>query len=420
MRTINDNEKTWLIASSNVDRLWDIWQALNPNAYIIDKIASQQEANFFIEANTHITANTDLKPFYDSSNTNFWDSARVKYGTPFGYAYPETQPWLYSDNGAYQTAVRNQVTAEYGANVINEFFANIAPAAAKPAEPSPLTTAPKHAVNKGTIKHALQHPIEAAKEVWTHAPSQDHNVDATANGKQLPAANGTTNATTQELDHQAIHNSTNTPTTQDSSSSVPVTSAPPKDATSPATQVPITIPSQFEHLVKDRTYTEWVTNLRTIKHALNQTFRVYVFLGDFNPDPTTWPTEHNVVGRFTVLGRGDNTQCSKCQQDRVNGLVVTGTVPLTSALLQDIVAGQLHSLEPAEVAAYLEKNLHWRITVFDGSEVPRDQVPGLKVSVVSTKVRIGDDGVPVYSGVYEQYPRITDGRPAGLAAGEAV
>lgn len=78
-----------LIESRNVDRLWDIWQALNPNAYIIDKVASRNEANFFLAANDKLTGSTDLKPFYDSSATNFWDSDGVKYPTPFGYAYPE-------------------------------------------------------------------------------------------------------------------------------------------------------------------------------------------------------------------------------------------------------------------------------------------------------------------------------------------
>lgn len=73
----------------NVDRLWDIWQALNPDAYIIDKVASANEANFFLAPNERLTGDTDLKPFYDASATNFWTSNGVKFATSFGYAYPE-------------------------------------------------------------------------------------------------------------------------------------------------------------------------------------------------------------------------------------------------------------------------------------------------------------------------------------------
>jgi tyrosinase len=393
----------------NVDRLWDIWQALNPNSYVIDKVASKQEANFFLAANTPITANTDLKPFYDSSATRFWNSAGVKYTTPFGYAYPETQRWLYNSDGAYQTDIRVQVTKQYGANVIDNFFANIALENAKVSVPMHAADLKKGAIRKISAKETIQHPIVAAQQILAQNLPLNASVKAEWNGGPGPAANGKPAVLKAEptQDHNATVTAQAPPT--------PHTKSEPSSTT-----VPLNIPVHFAHLVKNRTYTEWITNLRTIKHALNQTFRVYVFLGDFISEPTTWATEHNDVGRFTVFGRDAATSCSKCQQDRSDDLIVTGTVPLTSALLQDIVEGRLASLEPSDVEPYLERHLHWRVTMFDGSEVRREDVPGLKVGVVSTQVRIGEDGVPVYSGVYEQYPGVTDGRPAGLRAGDAI
>jgi tyrosinase len=349
-----------------------------------------------------------MKPFYDASATRFWNPADVQYTKPFGYAYPETQRWLYSNDQAYQTAVRSQVTRQYGANVINNFFANIAPQAALAPVPSVTQNVKKMTISKGSLKEAVMHPIHAAQHIFAHEPA------AAASNPTATADSGTTNTKSQT--HEAK------PAVDDvkATASAHPTTNPPASEPHSTTPEPLNVPAQFAHLVKDRTYTEWIVNLRTIKHALNQTFRVYVFLGDFNPDHTTWPTEHNVVGRFTVLGRSGATPCEKCQQDRDDELIVTGTVPLTSALLQDIVAGQVPSLESADVEAYLAKHLHWRVTVFDGSEVAREDVPGLKVAVVSTKVTIGADGLPVYSGVYEQHPSITDGRPAGLGAGDVV
>jgi tyrosinase len=382
---------------SNIDRLWAIWQALNPNSYVIDKVAQAREANFTIAANTKLTGDSELKPFYTSAATNFWKASDVKNTTPFNYAYPETQRWLYPNDQAYQAAVKRSVTTQYGGNVINNFFENIAPRSASATAASVTSAAP--ALTMNFMQKAVAHPVKAAQEVLGIAK------DATAHAT---SSNGTSKA-------QASN---------PAAPSVQATSAAPPVQAQPAAHAPaaLNVPKEFEHLVPNRTYTEYITNLRALKHGLQQTFRVYVFLGDFNPDPTTWPTEHNVVGRFTVLGRAGTTQCEKCQSDSADDLVVTGTVPLTSALLQDIVesSSSLRSLEPSEVVPYLERNLHWRVTVFDGTERPREEVPGLKVAVVSTKVRIGDDGVPVYSGEYDAHPEITDGRPAGLGAGDEV
>jgi tyrosinase len=160
--------------------------------------------------------------------------------------------------------------------------------------------------------------------------------------------------------------------------------------------------------------------LRAVKHGLNQTFTVYVFLGDFNSDPHAWPFEYNTVGRFTVLGRAADTPCGKCADDAADGLVITGTVPLTSALLQDIVAEKIGSLDGGEVIPHLEKNLHWRIAGFDGSEIQRVDVPGLKVSVCSTEVTVGENDVPVYGGQWVTHTEVSDGRPGGLGSGDQV
>ena len=40
------------------------------------------------------------------------------------------------------------------------------------------------------------------------------------------------------------------------------------------------------------------------------------------------------------------------------------------------------------------------MTLFDGGERSAVEVPGLKVSVASTQVVIGEDGLPNYSGDY--------------------
>ncbi len=165
-----------------------------------------------------------------------------------------------------------------------------------------------------------------------------------------------------------------------------------------------------------------MVNVRAQKHGLGASFRTLVFLGAFNEaDSDTWDTEFNCVGRVSVLGRDPTeTHCDKCRDDAASELMVSGTVPLTSALLQDIAEGEVSSLEPAQVVEHLKKNLAWKVTLFNGDERDVTEVPGLKVSVASTKVTIGNDGLPRYSGEYTVWPEITDGKPAGLRVGEHV
>jgi tyrosinase len=176
----------------------------------------------------------------------------------------------------------------------------------------------------------------------------------------------------------------------------------------------------MKRLCPEGRYNDWVVNIRTLKHGLGQTFRVIVFLGDFSPSPSDWAgnAEYNTVGRVTMLGRNSDTQCGKCQEDQENDLMIAGAVPLTSALLQDIAAGKLQSLEPKDVVPHLKTDLHWRVKLFDGTEYPVDQVPRLKVSVCSMPVSLGEDGVPVYSGDYTIHKEATAGKAAGLGEDE--
>ncbi|KAG7292775.1 hypothetical protein NEMBOFW57_002817 [Staphylotrichum longicolle] len=315
----------------NVDRLWAIWQDLNPNANMSPRPAPY--STFSATGGESQTKDTPLAPFWDKSGTKFWTSAQIKDTATFGYAYPETQKWRFPNQPqAYQAEIRRAVTALYGTNVFANFVANVA------------------------------------------QRKQEHDVAVSALAAHAKA-----------------------------------------DGVGP-------IPSSLKHLAPNNTYTEWVVNVRAQKHGLGSSFRVVVFLGAFNEaDPASWDTEFNCVGRVSVLGRDPaETQCSKCRVDAAGELMVSGTVPLTSALLQDIVEGEVADLDAEHVVPHLKEKLKWKVTLFDGEERDATAVPGLKVSVASTKVTIGEDGLPDYSGEYTVWPEITDGKPAGLRAGEHV
>jgi len=117
--------------SRNVDRLWAIWQALNPTSYTINK--RDDAGTFVIKANSTVTATTPLTPFADSTGTKYWTSEGARQTSTFNYAYPETQRWKFSSDAAYQSSVRNAVQQLYG-GISNQFMAMGAPAAIPPIE----------------------------------------------------------------------------------------------------------------------------------------------------------------------------------------------------------------------------------------------------------------------------------------------
>ena len=93
---------------------------------------------------------------------------------------------------------------------------------------------------------------------------------------------------------------------------------------------------------------------------------------------------------------------------------VSGTVHLTGALLKEMEEGRLGSLERENVIPFLRKNLHWRVTLANGTEKARGEVPHLKIGVVSTVVNLPAGRRPQFSGEYIVHTEVTDGRPAGL------
>ncbi|KAF3917096.1 Tyrosinase [Dactylellina cionopaga] len=106
----------------------------------------------------------------------------------------------------------------------------------------------------------------------------------------------------------------------------------------------------IEHEIVDRAtdkYQEWVTNIKVNSAALNGTFNLNIFFGDAPADPKEWIAAANFVGSHAVF-----TDPKADHND-----IVTGIVPLTSALLNKVVGKDLENLLPEAVVPYLMKNL---------------------------------------------------------------
>ncbi|KAK1989511.1 hypothetical protein LZ30DRAFT_788407 [Colletotrichum cereale] len=130
-------------------------------------------------------------------------------------------------------------------------------------------------------------------------------------------------------------------------------------------------------VAEDNTYTEWVANVCVKNGALNGSFVVYFFLGDAPEDASSWTAAPSFVGSMPVFAMKNLNSDNH----------VSGTVPLTSALMHLVSAGAISGLGPEETGPYLEGHLQVRIVSEDGVEKPVNTIGSLHIQVASSQVR---------------------------------
>jgi tyrosinase len=135
-------------------------------------------------------------------------------------------------------------------------------------------------------------------------------------------------------------------------------------------------------------------------------YSVQVFLGDITAPTEDWTSDPNFVGGQTMMTRAPNEQ------------IVKGSVVLTESLRKKFDGGALGSLETGDIVTYLKDNLHWRVQKSDKSEIPREDVPHFKVTVLSTEVKPAEsvNDFPTFVGGWEEHTEVTAGKPGGRKA----
>lgn len=145
---------------------------------------------------------------------------------------------------------------------------------------------------------------------------------------------------------------------------------------------------------------EWIANIRVQKYALNAPFFVHIFVGPFNPDPFSWSFDPNLAGTQAIFVKAASsipTSCN-CTLDQI----ISATIPLTDALSKSITSGSLKSMNVSDVTPFLIEHLSYRITLFNDTAVKNEDVPSLKISVVSVEVEgpESDSQLPVWKNAY--------------------
>ncbi|WPH00294.1 Di-copper centre-containing protein [Acrodontium crateriforme] len=163
---------------------------------------------------------------------------------------------------------------------------------------------------------------------------------------------------------------------------------------------------------------EYLANILSSKHALNQSYAVYLFLGDFEDNPYCWPLSPSLVGTHAVFASLSNADVASSAKTMVlrtmSPVIVTGTIPLTSKLLALVQSGELSSMDIHTVSGYLAENLKWRIGTFDESQVSVEEFSDLVITVVTAEVEpaVSMGQFPTW-GAFTELHNVTHGKSGG-------
>ncbi|KAI0505261.1 hypothetical protein F5B22DRAFT_640025 [Xylaria bambusicola] len=150
----------------------------------------------------------------------------------------------------------------------------------------------------------------------------------------------------------------------------------------------------FKVNAEGKSYREWVANIKVKKHALKGSFLIHLFFGDVPDDASSWQHLDNLIGSLGVFA--DHGQSTKAHQG-----TVTGTIPLTSALMRMAIERHISSLDPEDAEPFLRSALQLRISQADGTSVNASEVAGLTISIVSSMV-----AVPVTEGQLPEWGEV--------------
>jgi tyrosinase len=135
----------------------------------------------------------------------------------------------------------------------------------------------------------------------------------------------------------------------------------------------------MENIVMDGRYTEWIANVGVNAEALGGSFTVHFFLGSPPTSCYHVSSPRNEVGSVSIFAMNMQTG----SQSRVSG-----TLPLTSTLIQLVDSGTIANLMAGTVVPFLQKELSFAICDMDNIKTEHELVDGLHIGIVSAEVEV--------------------------------
>lgn len=132
-------------------------------------------------------------------------------------------------------------------------------------------------------------------------------------------------------------------------------------------------------IVRDGEYTEWIANVQVNVEALDGVFAVHFFIDLPASDPADWMLAQNQIGSVGIFAMNRSTGSQS---------KISGTLPLTSALMKLVATGTLPCLDADAVTPFLQRTLQVGVLSSNDSVVELAHVDGLHIEITSTRVQL--------------------------------
>jgi tyrosinase len=149
--------------------------------------------------------------------------------------------------------------------------------------------------------------------------------------------------------------------------------------------------------------TEYIASIKVDAMAMNGSFTVYVFDGEFDEtDASEWYCEKNLIGSHGFFASPTAMES--------NSKVRAG-ISITDVLFSRTLGGLLDDLTNGGVTSYLKNKIEWRIVDSTGCIKEGKDVPGFHLDVISSEVEISKDPtcLPTW-GKFDVLSEITEGK----------
>jgi tyrosinase len=289
-----------------VDRLFALWQGVNPNSYGASQ--SAPHATWTIPAGQVQNANSPLTPFHRNSNGDFWTTNQVRDTKVFKYTYPE-----FANTDGSTGAIQSQINRLYGPGATAT-----AGSTKRSAAPEPQTFGEDmfneiEDVVSGTVIAAVPTILASLGiNLGGLGGSYDESASVT-----VSAGVAYTSASASAVSSKIVNAGNGT------SPAYPTGTASLKGNSTPLR-------------ANNGSSYQYTCNIETPRYALNGSYSVFLFNGEpKNPDPTSWTFDENLIGPAGILAQPGMTE---------KNITVSMGVPLTRTLVYAYTQGKIADL----------------------------------------------------------------------------
>lgn len=136
---------------------------------------------------------------------------------------------------------------------------------------------------------------------------------------------------------------------------------------------------------REARYKDYIINIKYDRYALDgSSYSIEFFLGKSKAESENNYHPRNFIGRVFTFGGGQRETCGNCSNQKAEGTMSRGQIPLTVHILQHVAdkTRELKSYREDHVRDYLTEHLHWRFVLLGGEEVSARHFRDTEVTVL--------------------------------------